>query len=716
MKKLTNGLLALGLLLAVGFTSANAQDVTDKDIKNYAIIELAKNSIVKEISPMVNDMIEKQEGMTGQRFQQLQKGEGDAAEEWETQFVAVVNKQIDKKKKAATPAREEETKKEVTKTVEKEKPEETVKESKDIPVEEVKPEKKEEAAAEDNFIKTKVAKLTGPKIIDKIDLKEFEKKPVASSKDDKVSQKRKRKRITTPKRVSDAGARKGDDRGKGKGRRGKGAFKPEPTAEEIQKQIKETLARLAPSGKSKGAKHRRTKRAAVSQQIEEEQRKVEEEKGTLKLTEFVTVNELASMMNVNATDVISACMTLGLFVSINQRLDAETLNLVAEEFGFEVEFVSVEVQEAIESIEVIKEDESLLTSRSPIVTVMGHVDHGKTTLTAAMLTCLKAAGHKASDKSVDQIDAAPEEKERGITINLGFAHFNLPSGESIGIVDVPGHKDFIKTMVAGAFGVDIVLLVVAADSGIMPQTVEHLQIIELLGVENGIVVITKKDLADDEMLELAQLEVAEFLQGSILENAPVVQVSSTTGEGIDDLISEISNLIPQLKDKTKRVLSEVYPDRKIIFYEHGRSDYCKITDDDDDHCHHAHLHCVPVPMCVDIHSRVQDESLCLVYEGRSSDEESLKKAYKILNTEYSGPYIYIEQDDTFWIYCGTRNLRRQFLRWVLAKELNCGEEKACWLTGMEDDSGNELLTKQFEKIEKAFEEDKQVKNKTNEYS
>ena len=124
-------------------------------------------------------------------------------------------------------------------------------------------------------------------------------------------------------------------------------------------------------------------------------------------------------------------------------------------------------------------------------------------------------------------------------------------------------------------------------------------------------------------------------------------------------------------------------------------------------------------MCVDIHSRVQDESLCLVYKGRSSDKESLKKAYKILNTEYSCPYIYIEQDDTFWIYCGTRNLRRQFLRWVLAKELNCGVEKACWLTGMEDDSGNELLTKQFKAIEKEFEKekiDKQAKNKTNEYS
>ncbi len=185
--------------------------------------------------------------------------------------------------------------------------------------------------------------------------------------------------------------------------------------------------------------------------------------------------------------------------------------------------------------------------RHLILGTAGHVDHGKTALIKA-LTQIDCDTHK-------------EEKERGITINLGFAHFNLPSGESIGIVDVPGHKDFIKTMVAGAFGVDIVLLVVAADSGIMPQTVEHLQIIELLGVENGIVVITKKDLADDEMLELAQLEVAEFLLGSILENAPVVQVSSTTGEGIDDLISEISNLIPQLKDKTKNDQFRIYIDR-----------------------------------------------------------------------------------------------------------------------------------------------------------
>jgi selenocysteine-specific elongation factor len=185
--------------------------------------------------------------------------------------------------------------------------------------------------------------------------------------------------------------------------------------------------------------------------------------------------------------------------------------------------------------------------RHLIIGTAGHVDHGKTALIKA-LTQIDCDTHK-------------EEKERGITINLGFAHTSLPSGETIGIVDVPGHKDFIKTMVAGAFGVDIALLVVAANSGIMPQTVEHLQIIELLGINNGIVVITKKDLADDEMLELAQLEVDEFLQGSILENAPIVSVSSTTGEGIDKLISEISNLIPKLKNKTNTELFRMYVDR-----------------------------------------------------------------------------------------------------------------------------------------------------------
>ncbi len=182
-----------------------------------------------------------------------------------------------------------------------------------------------------------------------------------------------------------------------------------------------------------------------------------------------------------------------------------------------------------------------------IIGTAGHVDHGKTALIKA-LTDIDCDTHK-------------EEKERGITINLGFSHLNLPSGESFGIVDVPGHKDFIKTMVAGAFGIDIVLLVVAADSGVMPQTAEHLKIIEMLGVQNGIVVLTKIDLVDEEMLELAELEVSEFLEGTNLEDVPIVKVSSITGDGIETLISEISSLLPKIKEKNATDQFRMYVDR-----------------------------------------------------------------------------------------------------------------------------------------------------------
>jgi selenocysteine-specific elongation factor len=185
--------------------------------------------------------------------------------------------------------------------------------------------------------------------------------------------------------------------------------------------------------------------------------------------------------------------------------------------------------------------------RHVILGTAGHVDHGKTALIKA-LTQIDCDSHK-------------EEKERGITINLGFAHMNLPTGESIGIVDVPGHKDFIKTMVAGAFGIDIVLLVVAADSGVMPQTKEHFQILELLGVENGIVVITKKDLVDEEMLELVQIEISELLEGTPFEASPVVKVSSVSGEGLEELVKEISETIQHLRIKKSQDLFRMYIDR-----------------------------------------------------------------------------------------------------------------------------------------------------------
>lgn len=182
-----------------------------------------------------------------------------------------------------------------------------------------------------------------------------------------------------------------------------------------------------------------------------------------------------------------------------------------------------------------------------IMGTAGHVDHGKTALIRA-LTGIECDTHK-------------EEKERGITINLGFAHLELSEELSLGIVDVPGHKDFVKTMVAGAYGIDFVLLVIAADSGIMPQTKEHFNIIRMLGIKHGLVALNKSDLVDDEMIELAKLEIMEFLEDSPMEHAPIVAVSSITGEGIDTLKTEIKKIARSIPEKSHAAVFRMYIDR-----------------------------------------------------------------------------------------------------------------------------------------------------------
>jgi len=174
--------------------------------------------------------------------------------------------------------------------------------------------------------------------------------------------------------------------------------------------------------------------------------------------------------------------------------------------------------------------------KNVIIGTAGHIDHGKTTLIKAL-----------TGKDTDRLK---EEKLRGMTTDLGFAYLDLPSGIRAGIIDVPGHEKFIKNMLAGAHGIDIVMMVIAADEGIMPQTVEHLQIISLLDVKKGIVVLTKCDLVDDEWLTLVEEEVREALKGTVLENAPFVPVSSTTGKGLDKLIAELDNLAQSIEERS----------------------------------------------------------------------------------------------------------------------------------------------------------------------
>jgi len=182
-----------------------------------------------------------------------------------------------------------------------------------------------------------------------------------------------------------------------------------------------------------------------------------------------------------------------------------------------------------------------------ILGTAGHVDHGKTALVKA-LTGFDCDTHK-------------EEKQRGITINLGFTSLNLPDGETVGIIDVPGHKDFINTMVGGACGIDMVMLVIAADSGIMPQTVEHLQIINALGISKGIVALTKSDLVDEEWLELASMEIREFLAGTQINNAPIIPVSAVTGQGTETLIAAIQQLVGEVEEKEEKGQFRMYIDR-----------------------------------------------------------------------------------------------------------------------------------------------------------
>jgi len=378
-------------------------------------------------------------------------------------------------------------------------------------------------------------KLTGPKIIDKIELIPEIKKTreqIAEARQ-KHDDKRKRERIKakprekvalneTPGQVTEAkkdkkptvGAR--DHRGERK--KPFRVLRPEVDKEDVDKNIRDVNLLMSKS-KSKVAKYRRDKRDAISQRMKDDTEKKELEKSVLKVTEFVSVNELATMMDVPVIDIISTCMSLGLIVSINQRLDAETMALVAEEFGFTVEFVSAELQEAVREEE---DEETNLTPRPPIVTVMGHVDHGKTKLLDYIRNTNVIAGEAG-----------------GITQHIGAYSVLLDNQKIITFLDTPGHEAFTAMRARGAQITDIVIIVVAADDGVMPQTREAINHAHAAGVPIIFAInkIDKQTANPDKIRE--ELAGMNFLVEEWGGKYQSQEISAKSGTNIDLLLEKI---------------------------------------------------------------------------------------------------------------------------------------------------------------------------------
>lgn len=288
---------------------------------------------------------------------------------------------------------------------------------------------------------------------------------------------------------------------------------------DIDKQIKDTFARLGSKGKSQASKHRRDKRDAVQQKLQAEMEQEEREKSILKITEFVTVAELAAMMDIPVTDIISTCMSLGLFVSINQRLDAETINIVADEFGFTAEFVSVEIQEAIDEEE--ENDENAIP-RPPIVTVMGHVDHGKTSLLDYIRKSNVIAGEAG-----------------GITQHIGAYNVKLNDGRAVTFLDTPGHEAFTAMRARGAQVTDIAIIIIAADDNVMPQTIEAINHASAAGVPIVFAInkIDKPGAHPDKIRE--ELAAMNYLVEDWGGKYQCQEIAAKSGLNVEELLEKV---------------------------------------------------------------------------------------------------------------------------------------------------------------------------------
>ena len=381
-----------------------------------------------------------------------------------------------------------------------------------------------EAPVSDESVTTQYKKLNGPNFTgQKIDLAQFKKpekkKPAPGAAGEK---KGRRRRITkeAPKTGSPANAR--EKRG-GPARRvvqRANVPKVEPTEEDIQKQVRETLEKLkGKSSKGKGVKYRREKRDIHRQKTEDELAQQAIDNKVLKVTEFVTASEVATMMDTPVTGIISACMSLGMMVTMNQRLDAETISIVAEEFGYEVEFITADIEESIQEVEDAPED---LQVRAPIVTVMGHVDHGKTSL----LDYIREENVIAGESG-------------GITQHIGAYGVELKDGQKIAFLDTPGHEAFTAMRARGAQVTDLAIIVVAADDAIMPQTKEAISHAQAAGVPIVFAInkIDKPDANPEKIKEqLAQMNLLVEDWGGKIQSH---DISAKTGAGVPELLEKV---------------------------------------------------------------------------------------------------------------------------------------------------------------------------------